>query len=116
MFQNINSLCSKRYFLIASSLPYFELLFNVLGGEEIMAERGSGTELVDVRNNFTFNFIYRKQKLNSKSVLGLGQTGSYFCSLIFRATKQVSVGHVSSIKLARFVLKCCFVATMSIFQ
>ena len=128
MFQNINSLCSKWYFLIASSLPYFVLLFNVLGGEEIMAERGSGTELVDVRNNFTFNFIYRNQKLNSKSVLGLGtiktiffrillgQTGSYFCSLIFRATKQVSVGHVSSIKLARFVRKCCFVATMSIFQ
>ena len=43
MFQNINSLCSKWYFLIASSLPYFVLLFNVLGGEEIMAERGSGT-------------------------------------------------------------------------
>ena len=53
MFQNINSLCSKWYFLIASSLPYFLLLFNVLGGEEIMAERGSGTELVDVRDNFT---------------------------------------------------------------
>ena len=53
MFQNINSLCSKRYFLIASSLPYFELLFNVLGGKEIMAEGGSGTELVDVRDNFT---------------------------------------------------------------
>ena len=71
MFQNINSLCSKWYFLIASSLPYFVLLFNVLGGEEIMAERGSGTELVDVRNNFTFNFIYRNQKLKSKSVLSL---------------------------------------------
>ena len=57
MFQIINSLCSKWYFLIASSLSYFVLLFNVLGGEDIMAERGSRTEPVDVRNNFTFNLI-----------------------------------------------------------
>ena len=83
MFQNINSLCSKWYFLIASSLPYFVLLFNVLGGEEIMAERGSGTELVDVRDKFTFNLIYRKQKLNTKSVLGLGTVKTIFFSNFF---------------------------------
>ena len=87
MFQNINSLCSKWYFLIASSLPYFVLLFNVLGGEEIMAERGSGTELVDVRNNFTFNFIYRNQKLNSKSVLGLGTIKTIFFPNSFGANR-----------------------------
>ena len=57
MFQIINSLCSKWFFLIAFSLSYFVLLFNVLGGEEIIAERDSGREPVDVRNNFTFNLI-----------------------------------------------------------
>ena len=83
MFQNINSLCSKWYFLIASSLPYFVLLFNVLGGEEIMAERGSGTELVDVRDNFTFKLIYRKQKLNTKSVIRFGKDENYFFPIFF---------------------------------
>ena len=48
-----------------------------------MAERGSGTELVDVRDNFTFNLIYGKQKLNTKSVLGLGTMKTIFFPIFF---------------------------------
>ena len=47
-----------------------------------MAERGSGTELVDVRDNL-HNLIYRKQKLNTKSVLGLGTMKTIFFQFFF---------------------------------
>lgn len=82
MFQNINSLCSKRYFLIASSLPYFELLFNVLGGEEIMAERGSGTELVDVRDNFTLPHLSQAE-IKHKKRFRFGNDENYFFPIFF---------------------------------